>query len=787
MTTEGKNRLDAITRLLTLEEAGFRIKEYLNTDISRRGAALFLVEGIAPAFSVGENEETLPDGILREAAFRLQQLVRNADLTARAGAFCFLVFTAGCGTEEQAREMVQNICEGMKSLRDWDFVCGGSYSPERACTYEDFLAAAADALGDARQEHLMFHLSEAEREHGKLPEFAPIPPYRPDTSCADMAFIGHLMETLYCGPKEQTVPGGLRMTADYLDAGEAYVVEKCSGSKSYEITTEWRREPPRVNNHNLKIISSVMMEQYLQLFRGQMVLACGRVREMEIQSPVMAERQKLRGSCAYLQCPLMEGGSCVGYISVNDNRRERLWTEQEVMTFYFAAKLIAAEILEQRYRRSTRLLLDLDRLTEAWNYNRFLKEGNHRLQKSSLLQAVVTMDIKNFKVLNADYGYEMGNKILMDVSGLLGRFTGGNECFARIEADKFVLLLEYQTAGGLKRRLEQLIRRVEQIRDKEKLGFDLCCMLGVCLVEPEDGDMARLVDCANSARKSLKNYHKSVCSFYSREAGLSLVKEQEMTLRMKGAISRKEFIVYYQPKVSVQEKNCIGLEALVRWQTADGALIQPGDFIPLFEKNGFITELDQYVFKLVCELVRSWMDEGRKPYPVAVNVSRIQLMEPDFLEKMVETCGQYGVPPCCLELEITESAFLHNPEAILETARKIKEKGFLLAMDDFGTGYSSLSLLKDLPVDVIKLDREFFRKELNRREKVIIANVIHMAKELDIQVISEGIETEEHEKFLEEIGCDLAQGYRYGRPGPIEQYLPMLYGNREEENGWNRE
>ncbi len=145
------------------------------------------------------------------------------------------------------------------------------------------------------------------------------------------------------------------------------------------------------------------------------------------------------------------------------------------------------------------------------------------------------------------------------------------------------------------------------------------------------------------------------------------------------------------------------------------------------------------------------------------------------------------MPPCCLELEITESAFLHNSEAILETARKIKEKGFMLAMDDFGTGYSSLSLLKDLPVDVIKLDREFFRKKLNRREKVIIANVIHMAKQLDIQVISEGIETEEHEKFLEEIGCDLAQGYRYGRPGPIGQYLPMLYGNREEENGWNRE
>ena len=781
MMTEGKTRLDALTRLLTLEEAGEKIKKYFNTEISRRGAALFLVEGIAAAFSARENGGSLPARTLKEAAFRLQQIVRSADLAARAGASCFLVFMAGCGSREQALEQLGNIVEGLSGFCGCEFICGGSFSSDSARSYEDFLAAAAGALDRAKQEHLPFFLADAEDGGRELPEFEPVPPYHPDTSCADMAFIGHLMETLYCGQTENRILEGLRMVADYLDAGESYVVEKCSGSKSYEITTEWRREPPRVNNLNLKIVSSVLMEQYLQLFKGQMVLVCNRVREMETQNPIMAERQKLRGSCSLMQCPLTEGGSCVGYISVNDNRRERLWTEQEVMTFCFAGVIIASAILEQRYRRSTRLLLDMDRLTEAWNYNRFLKEGNRRLQKSSLLQAVVTMDIKNFRVLNSDYGYETGNRILMDISGLLGRFTGGNECFARIESDKFVLLLEYETTGGLERRLEQLIRRVEQIRDKEKLCFDLCCMMGVCLVEPEDTDMSRMVDYANTARKSLKNYHKSVYSFYSREDGRSFAKEQEMTLRMKGAIENREFVVYYQPKVSVQDKNCIGLEALVRWQTADKTLIQPGDFIPLFEKNGFITELDQYVFERVCELLHSWLEAGLEPYPIAVNVSRAHLKEPGFLEKMVDLCSQYGVPPRYLELEITESAFLHNPDVILETAREIKEKGFMLAMDDFGTGYSSLSLLKDLPVDVIKLDREFFRKKLNRREKVIIANVIHMAKELDIQVISEGIETEEHERFLEEIGCDLAQGYRYGKPGPIEQYLQMLYGNRGEE------
>ena len=176
----------------------------------------------------------------------------------------------------------------------------------------------------------------------------------------------------------------------------------------------------------------------------------------------------------------------------------------------------------------------------------------------------------------------------------------------------------------------------------------------------------------------------------------------------------------------------------------------------------------------VSRLIKSWKDSGRTPYPIAVNISRIHLTKPDFLEELEQIAGKYGVESRYLELEITESAFLNNPGEILEVARRIKERGFVLSMDDFGTGYSSLSLLKDLPVDIIKLDKEFFQKRLSDREKIIIANVIHLAHELDIQVISEGIETAEHEAFLTEIGCNLAQGYRYGRPAPIGEFTDLM-------------
>lgn len=444
------------------------------------------------------------------------------------------------------------------------------------------------------------------------------------------------------------------------------------------------------------------------------------------------------------------------------------------MTFALVGRVMAACILERRFQRFTQILMDHDRLTEAWNYNRFLSEGRKRLKNAPLLQAIVTMDIKNFKVINANYSYETGNDILVGISSLLSNFTGGGECFARIEADKFALLLEYQTVNGLQHRLDQLLRRVEQIPREEKKDFSISCIMGVCLVEAGDTEMSILVDHANMARKALKDYHKSIYSFYNREAERKFAKERELAFRMKRAAENEEFVVYYQPKVDLPRKRCIGFEALVRWKMMEGQMIPPDEFIPLFEKNGFITELDLYVFERVCRLIKSWKDSGRAPYPIAVNISRIHLTKTDFLEELEQIAGKYGVESRYLELEITESAFLNNPGEILEVARRIKERGFVLSMDDFGTGYSSLSLLKDLPVDIIKLDKEFFQKRLNDREKIIIANVIHLAHELDIQVISEGIETAEHEAFLTEIGCNLAQGYRYGRPAPIGEFTDLM-------------
>lgn len=773
MVLRGKDRLDALTRLWSLQAAGEIITHYLNAENTWGKDALLLIE---TARADGQAE--IP--VLQDTAVCLQQMLRQTDLAARVGENCFLVFLLGCHEQDEVIRMVSGVSSLLSDKTGYRIHAGAVISDEK--DYEPLLMQAKAGLFRAKQEKTILCIPEKGtvcRTEESSWSFRPIPEYVQDTTVADMDFIRRLLD-FFCANEgsETVVTKGLEFLYRYFGAESAYVIERKYGGKGYELTFNGKQAVLGVKNDNLREIPSLIGDRYLELLMQQDVLVCSRIQDLEKLDPIIAERQKMRDSRSMLQCPIMESGEAVGYLSVNDSRC-RVWTQREVMTFFLASKVIAAQILPIRFKRFAGIMMDYDRLTEAWNYNRFLVEGKQRLCNSSLMQAVVTMDIKNFKVINASFSYEKGDAVLVHISSLLNSFTGGSECFARIEADKFIMLLEYQSISGLQHRLNQLIRRIEQIPEEEKLDFDIRCIMGVCLVEQGDQDVSVLADHANAARKSLKDYHKSAYSFYNRAAEQKIVREREITFRMRGALENRDFLVYYQPKISLKAKKIIGLEALVRWRGKDGRIIPPDEFIPVFEKNGFISELDSYVYERVCELIASWMADGLKPLPIAVNISRLHIVEPDFLERLTAINEKHGVPERYLELEITENAFLNNTEVVLKAAKEIKNQGFVLTMDDFGTGYSSLSLLKDLPVDFIKLDREFFRKVLNEREKIIVSNVIHMAKELDIQVISEGIETSEHELFLKEIGCDLAQGYRYGKPAPIEQYLSAIYGNAE--------
>ena len=241
---------------------------------------------------------------------------------------------------------------------------------------------------------------------------------------------------------------------------------------------------------------------------------------------------------------------------------------------------------------------------------------------------------------------------------------------------------------------------------------------------------------------------------------------------MEEALNNSEFEVYLQPKYGANSRSLAGAEALIRWNSSKFGFVSPGRFIPIFEKNGFITKIDDYMLRKVAELQKKWQEEGKQIVPVSVNISRVHFAREDLAEHICEIVDSVGISREGIELELTESAFFEEKDALIGIVRKLKDMGFAISMDDFGTGFSSLNSLKDLPLDVLKLDAEFFRGSGIRDERgsAIVAATIQLAKSLGMKTVAEGIEEEEQVNFLAEKGCELIQGYYFDKPLPIEEF-----------------
>ena len=240
------------------------------------------------------------------------------------------------------------------------------------------------------------------------------------------------------------------------------------------------------------------------------------------------------------------------------------------------------------------------------------------------------------------------------------------------------------------------------------------------------------------------------------------------------ALENEEFLVYYQPKYDPKTRQMSGAEALIRWNSPAKGMVSPGRFIPIFETNGFITKIDHYMLTHVARDQRAWLDSGRKCVPVSVNVSRAHFIEEDLAEQIRDIVDEAGTPHDLIEIELTESAFFDDKNALITTIKKLKDYGFAISMDDFGSGYSSLNSLKEMPLDVLKLDADFFRNDDGERGRIVVSEAINLAKKLSMRTVAEGVEEKDQVDFLAEEGCDLIQGFYFAKPMPKEEYEEKL-------------
>lgn len=435
---------------------------------------------------------------------------------------------------------------------------------------------------------------------------------------------------------------------------------------------------------------------------------------------------------------------------------------------YFIMKRHTEELAEKAGR---------DELTGAYNSGKFLALTQEILDGNPQNFAIQYIDFENFKYVNDVFGYDYGDSILKRYTQLMTETLQDGEFMARNMADRFLVFRYYTDKEQLLRQQQQVDSRFLEEAKLLPRQHSITIACGFCCLEDliERLDAMALVNRANYAQKTIKNHPANHYAFYNESIREKMILERRLQERMGDALKNREFVVYMQPKVSPKDGMIMGAEALVRWQMPDGSILPPGQFVPVFEKNRVIGKLDQYVFEEVCRWMSERLQQGLTVVPVSINVSKVRFYTPDFAQTYVEIKNRYGIPDKMLEIEFTETMAFENQNYMREIVKNLHQNGFTCSLDDFGTGYSSLGVLKNMTIDVLKLDGSFFWESKDvERERKIISGVINMIQSLEIQAVAEGVEHLDQVEFLQSIGCDLIQGYYYYRPMPMEEFEYLL-------------
>ena len=456
-----------------------------------------------------------------------------------------------------------------------------------------------------------------------------------------------------------------------------------------------------------------------------------------------------------------------------------------IATCAFVALVLNIVRLARTSRKMKKVMFH-DTVTENQNWLWFVMKSREilRKRKTEVGYAVVNLVFIRYRNYVLCHSVEEGEQMLRRVFETIQKHLDKQEACAHSTSSHFPILLKATDEKQARERLEMIMAELEGLETEHDFKFQA----GVYMVPSnvkKEADIDLLYNNASAARMSLGEEESGIAFFDNKivenEKWIDTVNE-----RQKRAVENEEFQVYYQPKYDPRTNELMGAEALIRWISDDLGFVPPGKFIPIFEDNGFITEIDHYMLAHVARDQKRWLDEGRKVVPVSVNVSRAHFAETDLADQIRKIVSAEGTPHELIEIELTESAFFDDKRVMLATIKRLKAYGFKVSMDDFGSGYSSLNSLKDLPLDILKLDAGFFRgKNDIERTKIVVSEAIHLAKRLNMKTVAEGVEEKEHVAFLADEECDMIQGYYYSKPLPkaeFEERMGMAAVVQSEEN-----
>ena len=433
-----------------------------------------------------------------------------------------------------------------------------------------------------------------------------------------------------------------------------------------------------------------------------------------------------------------------------------------------------ANIIKLRETAAMINLIQYDRLTGLYSKEFFYQRVKETLAAHPEQEYdIIYSNIENFKLVNDIFGVPSGDRLLVNVAAMFSKQVGRWGICGRINADQFACLSERRLDYS-----EQLFAEAGNQINAMSNVKNMVMKWGVYHIDDRSISVEQMCDRALLAVRSIKGQYRRHFAAYDDALRSKLLREQAITDSMEDALAQGQFIVYLQPKYRLKDRELSGAEALVRWIHPEWGFQSPGEFIPLFERNGFITQLDQYVWDRTCAFLRDWDSKGYPQIPVSVNVSRADIYNADLANILLRTVHKYNLPPSRLHLEITESAYTENPGQIIDTVTHLRELGFIIEMDDFGSGYSVMNMLVNMSANTIKIDRAFMLNSIKTKAGcTLLERIIGIVHELGYSVLCEGIETQEQLDLLRKMGCDEGQGYLFAKPMPMNEYF-NTYKNR---------
>ena len=534
-----------------------------------------------------------------------------------------------------------------------------------------------------------------------------------------------------------------------------------------------------INSHHENALSSVSnIFSYIEQHQKKDAVSLKSSLEGQGEGFIEIDREKKDDLFAYYKKLDIGDWYVFSLVPKNVAESTKVAVMSGVMVYCIAISGVAIFVIlsiSYAMKEKNKLLKDalyVDNLTGGRSYEKFRIDCKAQLKKlGNRKAAFVFLDIDNFNLVSTLYGHEESVDTIRRVYAMINNCIGDKGIIGRNSSDQFCVMFFYEEQEEFEKSISNF---VQTLHDNAKFANMLRPSMGIYEVQDPEEGIYDMMNKARTAHETIKQNEDSIIAYYDAGFRDKKYQNKHMADEMESALKKHEFVPYLQPKFDAATGKICGAEALIRWITSEGKVIPPGMFIPLAENNGFVRNLDKEMFRLVCDMQKKLFEEGLEPVPVSVNVSRQLLYDKNFADDYCRYITELNIPPRLVELEITESALFEDINLFRATLEKLRNFGFKILMDDFGTGYSSLMMLHTVPIDVMKLDKSFIDDYADEKGSSIIQCVLNLAKQLNLPVVAEGVETEEQYLYLKNSGCDVIQGYYFSKPLPKTEYLERL-------------